>query len=349
MSLAEVMRLQNQLSQVLALRFRKSLALVFTDVVGATPYFQRFGDEAGHRLLQRNYDAVARVLDAGGGRMVDTAGDGVFSTFPSSGAAAEGLIRLQDSIATENQQFDAEHKLSVRAGLHYGVVLSDDITVVGDAVNVAARVTATAAGQEVRVTSEAYDRLPQRLRLRCAPLGPESLRGVAEPVELFRLECRDLENFASSVCIRETEEVHELPSDLPVIRFGRLQSEGSGEVANEVVVSLPDSEQSRRISRRHFELRREWAGFRLRSLTSQETTVDGRSVGWGEEVALGPRSVVQLSGVVTLAFGRQGVASADLERTLAGGAEIPRELVDDPASVRETADSLPPFRRRTCS
>lgn len=340
MSLTEVMRLQNELSQLLARRFRQELALTFTDVVGATPYFQRFGDEAGRRLLQRNQDAVERVLDGNGGRIVDTAGDGVFCTFPAPANAALALIALQKSIAEENLAFEDEHRLVVRAGLHFGPVLSDGTTVAGDAVNLAARVAGTVDGPEVRLTRPVHDRLPFSLRKRCTLVGSETLKGVADPVELLRLECRDLESFASIVTVNETKEVISLPPDLERIRFGRLKAEANGETANEVVLLLPDPNVHRRISRRHFELHRAWSGFRLRSLTSQKTEVDGHEVQLGEEVDLRPDSTVRLSGVATLVFERAAPLAQDFDRTLHPPVEA-EEGSDE--TVRATADSIPPL------
>jgi class 3 adenylate cyclase len=90
MTLTEIIQLQNELSKTLQRRFGRDVALVFTDVVDSTPYFQRFGDEAGRRLLQRHLDLLREVVAAHGGRIVDTAGDGAFSACPwrSGGAGA---------------------------------------------------------------------------------------------------------------------------------------------------------------------------------------------------------------------------------------------------------------------
>ncbi|HXJ19470.1 MAG TPA: hypothetical protein VMT03_04485, partial [Polyangia bacterium] len=78
LSMTEVIRLQDRLSQDLKRRFEQQVALGFSDIVGSTPYFARFGDEAGRKLQQRHYDFVQRATAATGGRVVDTAGDGVF-------------------------------------------------------------------------------------------------------------------------------------------------------------------------------------------------------------------------------------------------------------------------------
>src|SRR5690349_15570316 len=89
--LTEIIRLQNHLSEVLRRRFTRSLALSFTDIVGSTAYFARFGDEAGRRLQQRHFDLLERALVPRGGRVVDTSGDGAFSSTPTAEAGARAL------------------------------------------------------------------------------------------------------------------------------------------------------------------------------------------------------------------------------------------------------------------
>ena len=83
LSMAEIVRLQELLSRELRRRFEKELALVFSDVVGSTDYFARFGDEAGRRLQQRHFDLLGPPVLAGGGRIVETGGDGAFVVFPA--------------------------------------------------------------------------------------------------------------------------------------------------------------------------------------------------------------------------------------------------------------------------
>ena len=98
LSMTELIRLQDVLSKAIVRRFEKRLALVFSDVVGSTPYFARFGDEAGRKLQQRHYDLVTAAITPEGGRVVDTAGDGVFLCFESVTAASRAMVR-RDSLA----------------------------------------------------------------------------------------------------------------------------------------------------------------------------------------------------------------------------------------------------------
>src|SRR4051794_4305539 len=99
LSMTDILRLQERLSRELRSRFEKPLALGFSDVVGSTPYFERFGDEAGRKLQQRHFDLLQQIAIPAGGRIVDTAGDGAFLVFPSAGHVADAFIQLQKQIS----------------------------------------------------------------------------------------------------------------------------------------------------------------------------------------------------------------------------------------------------------
>src|SRR6185369_9867141 len=102
LSMTEIIRLQNQLQQELTRRFERPLTLLFSDIVGSTPYFARLGDAAGRQLQQLHLDLVGRCLgDAG--RIVDTAGDGAFLVFPSTEQAANAVIELHKRVSEANQ------------------------------------------------------------------------------------------------------------------------------------------------------------------------------------------------------------------------------------------------------
>jgi class 3 adenylate cyclase len=301
LGLTEIIQLQNELSKTLQRRFGRDLALAFTDVVGSTEYFQRAGDEAGRRLLQRNVDLLAAAIAPAGGRIVDTAGDGAFSCFPRAEAGAQALLELQGAIARDNAGFSREHQLQVRAGLHFGPVLTDERIVTGDAVNLCARVAALARGGEIRITREAFQELPGPLRLRCAAQPAAEAKGIARPLETLSLEWRDWTRFPRAVRIEETGEEILLPSGLDLISFGRLR-EKDGKQANDVVLRVADPQATQGISRWAFELRRLPDGFRMRTLTDRATAVGGLPVAPGADVPIAPGSVVSLGGAITLTF-----------------------------------------------
>ena len=300
LSMTELIRLQDVLSKAIVRRFEKRLALVFSDVVGSTPYFTRFGDEAGRALQQRHLDLVTAAITPEGGRIIDTAGDGVFLCFDAVMPAARAMIALQRAIVKDNDSRAPEHRLSVRIGFHVGPVLTDGKQMAGDAVNYCSRVSSSAGGGEIRFSTAAHAELNDvELRLRSRRVRGVELKGVDKPQDLFSLDWLDASRFPSHVRFADGSEVR-LPT-LEVIRFGRLR-EQDGATANDVVITLADPNLQSRVSRWHFELHRRAEGFLVRSVSTSTTEVDGKSLARGEEVMLSTGSKIRLGGAVTLEF-----------------------------------------------
>jgi class 3 adenylate cyclase len=302
LSMTEIIRLQDQLSQVLKRRFEKQLALAFTDICDSTRYFQEFGNEAGRGLQQRHFDLLSQAVAEEGGRIVDTAGDGAFTCFPGVGEAARAMVRLEQRLSDDNLLRQREHQLVVRIGLHFGPVLTDGNQVTGDAVNVCARVASSAGRGEIRISADAFRQLTDvTLRVACKALPAVELKGVGRPVELMVLSWRDSQLFPSFVIIEETGQEIPLP-DQDVIAFGRLGQADGGMPANDVVLHHPDVQVVKQISRWHFELRRQSSGFVLRPVSDQLTEVDGLPVEKGREVPVRPGTLVRLAKALTLRF-----------------------------------------------
>jgi len=304
MTMTQIIRLQTVLSQELARRFERLAALAFTDIVESSAYFTHFGDEAGHRLQQLHFDLLEQSMATGTGerlgRIVDTAGDGAFACFASAGAAVQAMMALQNRITHENVNRPRPHQLSVRVGLHWGHVLTDGVQVTGDAVNLCARLVATARASEIRLSRELFRELGVDLRRLCRPLGQVNLKGIARSVELMALLWRDPVRFPSQVVIRESGERIVLPAQ-DTVCFGRGETVDLT-TANDVALSLPDALAARQVSRRHFELRARPDGYLLKTLTSQPTEIDGVTLQRDQELPLRPGSCVRLADVMTLDF-----------------------------------------------
>jgi class 3 adenylate cyclase len=300
LSLTEVVRLQNQLSAILARRFERSLALVFSDVVGSTPYFARFGDEAGRRLQQQHFDLLAAAYAGTDGRTLDTAGDSALLAFSNVEAATETLVRFQKSLSDLICRLPIDRHWATRSGIHWGPVLTDGTVIAGDTVNLCAKVAASARPGEIRLTKAAFHELPNRIRLVCHTLGMVSLGNPSRSMELMELSWRDLLKLPTLIVIEETGERILLPEQ-QVITLGRLQ-DVSGSRANDIVIQLPDTIRTHQISRWHLEIRRTPTGLVLNSLSDKLTEIDGISLMRGKPKPLQIGSKVRLAGVVTLQF-----------------------------------------------
>jgi class 3 adenylate cyclase len=300
MSLQALIDLRDQVARVLKARFEKSLALIFTDVVGSTTYVAVHCDVAGRELLQRHHDLLARALAESSGRVVDTAGDGAFCVAPSVSDGARILTRFQQLVLEDNGALSRTNRLEVRSGLHYGPVLVDERQVSGEAVHLAARVMGTAGGSEIRLSEQAFGELPVVLRPRCRRLPPQALKGIPDPVEMYALDWRDSARFPAALEIVEAHKVEFIPLKARV-GIGRL-ADYEGRIANDIVLTHPDPALVQRISRWHAELEMTSGGYLLRAISRSPTDVDGRRLAEGEAVHIGPGSVVRLADVLTLKF-----------------------------------------------
>lgn len=300
LSMTEIIRLQTLLSQELSRRFETSATICFTDIAGSTAYFARFGDAMGRQLQQLHIDTLERVLAEHGGRLVDTAGDGAVTFFPSASDAAAAMCALQHELGGINQHRERDHQVVLRIGMHFGRVLTDGTQVTGDVMNLCARIAASAEPGQIRLSRECFRELDIGQRLNCRPLGDVELKGAGRALALVALDWLDRSRFPVAVRVRETSELIDLPLH-DIVSFGRMDII-EGMAANDVVLSLPDGMATRQISRWHFELRRRPDGYLLRSITSHPTIVNGVALQRGDEVPVGPGAVVMLSGVMTLDF-----------------------------------------------
>ena len=307
--MTEIVRLQSLLQQELTRRFERQMLLVFSDIVGSMSYFTRFGDAAGRQLQQLHFDLLEQGTGPLQGRVVDTAGDGAFLVFGDVGAAVRGVVAVQRLVSLANLSRARAHQLQLRMGLHWGPVLTDGSAVSGDSVNLCARVAASAAAGEIRLTREVFQELGSAGRMQCRALGVVELKGVRGPTDVLALDWRDRSQFPAQLRIEETSEVIDLPLQ-DIITFGRLR-EHEGMPANDVVLAHPDPQLARHISRWHFELRRRADGFWMRSLSDSVTELNGRPAPKGQDVPVKPGDRIQLAGALTLVALQSSLFGAD--------------------------------------
>jgi class 3 adenylate cyclase len=316
LSMTEIVRLQNQLQQELRRRFERSLLMAFSDIVGSTPYFARFGDAVGRQLHQLHFDLLGQAAVDAQGRIVDAVGDGVFGVFPDAEAGVRAIVAFQQAMARENAARARDHQLIVRIGLHWGSVLTDGAMVTGDSVHIAARVARAAAPGGVYLTRQAFLEFGPAVRLHCHPVGAHELKGVTLPVDLLELDWRDPTAFPRRVLIEELNEQIPLPQQ-DIVSFGRLL-EHEGARANDIVLLHPDPALARQISRWHFELRRAPDGLRLRTLSDGLTTIDGRPVTKGIDVPVRSGTRIGVASTLTLRLDgpAHGAADDEASRTM---------------------------------
>jgi class 3 adenylate cyclase len=165
--------------------------IMFTDLVGFTEYTALHGDEVALDLLSAQERIVRETLPEGS-RIIKELGDGLMLVFDDPCDAVETGLALQ--LRFEDEAASADFPLWVRIGVHSGSPVPRGDDLVGNDVNIAARIVDLAAPGEV-ITSEATaSRVGDDLEgIGFEPLGPAVIRGIPAPITLFRAVFEDEE------------------------------------------------------------------------------------------------------------------------------------------------------------
>jgi class 3 adenylate cyclase len=150
--------------------------LLFTDIVDSTRRAEELGDRKWRALLDVHDDLAARSVEAQGGRVVKTTGDGILATFDGPGRAIRGAIALQDELGRV--------QINLRTGIHAGEIEVRDDDVGGIAVHLAARVMAEADPGEILVSRTVRD-LVVGSDISFSDRGAHQLKGIEGDWQLY--------------------------------------------------------------------------------------------------------------------------------------------------------------------
>jgi adenylate cyclase len=162
-------------------------AVVFTDIVDFTRFNAERGDDAAVELLEQQARLVGELLPSCA-RVVKELGDGLMLWVPDACAALETCLAVQTRVA--EQQHDSDDPTYLRIGAHWGAPRRRGDDFVGNVVNLAARIVDLAGAGEVLVSEALLGAAGDLsvLEARAHELGPVYVRGVPDPVALYRLE-----------------------------------------------------------------------------------------------------------------------------------------------------------------
>src|SRR5690349_17299 len=171
-------------------RHKTKVTIFFTDIVGSTTYFDRFGDTAGLFLLHRHDSLVTSAVEEFHGMVVKKIGDSVMAEFPEPVYAVRAAIAIQRRLCEQNQNVADHERLRIRTGIHYGPGFRRGNDLFGDAINMAARITKRSGPSQILISQAVRETLPD-LEFHCKSLGGVSLDGKAETEELHEVAWTD--------------------------------------------------------------------------------------------------------------------------------------------------------------
>ncbi|MCS7197929.1 MAG: adenylate/guanylate cyclase domain-containing protein [Candidatus Bipolaricaulota bacterium] len=163
-----------------------TVTILFSDIEGFTDYTGRAGDAAAYQLLQDHNAIIREELQRYGGIEVKTLGDGFMAVFSSARAAVLCAVQIQKRL-TEYAQRYPETPLRVRIGLHAGEPIAREQDFIGQAVNIAARITACAQGSQIWVSDVVRQLVGHIEGIRFEERGWKDLKGVAERQHLYEV------------------------------------------------------------------------------------------------------------------------------------------------------------------
>jgi adenylate cyclase len=165
---------------------RKLAAILSADVKG---YSRLMGeDEEGTiRTLNTYKEAMSNLIQQQRGRVVDAPGDNVLAEFGSVVDAVRCAVDIQKELKNRNAQLPENRRMEFRIGVNLGDVVEDGEQILGDGVNIAARLESLSEAGGVCISGSAYDFVGKKLSLGYEYLGEHTVKNIEKPVRVYRV------------------------------------------------------------------------------------------------------------------------------------------------------------------
>ncbi|MBI2947077.1 MAG: tetratricopeptide repeat protein [Verrucomicrobia bacterium] len=165
---------------------RKLAAIMFTDMVGYSALAQR-NEALALELLEEHRRLLRPVFPKHNGREVETAGDAFLVEFASALEAVRCAMEIQEQLSERNRTAPPERAIRLRIGIHVGDVVHKDGKVMGDAVNIAARIEPLAEAGGICLSRPVFDQVANKLEVALVKLGSPELKNIKVPMEVYRM------------------------------------------------------------------------------------------------------------------------------------------------------------------
>src|SRR5437667_7779413 len=168
---------------------RKIAAIFAADIAGYSRLVAEDEEETLRRLAsyrQVTDDFIAK----GGGRIFNTAGDAVLAEFPSAVEAVRCAIDIQESLRTRNMAYPPSRQMAFRIGITIGDVVERDGDLLGDGVNIAARLEGLAEVGGICISRAVHEQVVNKLSVQLADIGAQEVKNIPTPVHAFMVAMR---------------------------------------------------------------------------------------------------------------------------------------------------------------
>ena len=165
---------------------RKLAAILSADVKG---YSRLMGeDEEGTiHTLNAYMEVITGFIQQHRGRVVSTGGDSILAEFASVVDAVRSAVGIQEELKDRNKELPEDRRMEFRIGVNLGDVVEEGDNILGDGVNVAARMESLAEAGGICISGTVYDHIRNKLAFGYEYIGEQTVKNIKEPVRVYRV------------------------------------------------------------------------------------------------------------------------------------------------------------------
>jgi len=168
-------------------KHRKFAAIMFTDMVGYSALAQR-NEALALELLEEQRRLMRTIFPKHEGTEIKTIGDGFLIEFSSALAAVLCGIEIQEAITKRNSANPSQGNFQVRIGIHAGDVVRHADDMIGDGVNIAARIVPLGGAGGICISQQVFDQVENHLTKSLKRMGSVTLKNIKRPLEVYWVE-----------------------------------------------------------------------------------------------------------------------------------------------------------------
>jgi adenylate cyclase len=177
---------------------RRLAAILAADVAGYSRLMAA-DEEATLRTLDAYRRTMSDLIEEHAGRIFGSAGDSVIAEFSSAVQAVRAAVAIQRSLDRHNADLPENRRMEFRIGINLGDVMADGDNLLGDGVNVAARLEGVAEPGGICLSGAVRDQIEGKLKFSLTPIGQRSLKNISRPVSVYSVDWRPEHPVATGV------------------------------------------------------------------------------------------------------------------------------------------------------
>ena len=166
---------------------RRLAAIVAADIDGYSRLVGRDEEGTLQALRAHRSELIEPLIEAHGGRIANTAGDSFVLEFPSAVEALRWAIALQEGMEARNDAIESDGQIRFRVGINVGDVITEGNDLLGDGVNIAARLEGLANPGGICISRTTHDQVRDRLEVEFEDRGEVEVKNIARPVHVYAI------------------------------------------------------------------------------------------------------------------------------------------------------------------